>query len=303
MTRLPILESTAKQLYGTASTCAHPACDEPLLRWVDGLDTPILNSRIAHICAASALGPRYDEAMTDEDRRVFDNLVLLCLPHAEEVDLTALAERYPVETLHQWKVVQLQSAPPKPPNLPEGLLERAVVLSMGDVLMDFREATIPSAASPPQHPVRVAPEVEPSGRVPGEETEAPAAATTSSPSPARRSWARFQSRLAHAGRGGWMAYPAKPEGIHALAPSSHPAAAAKRTRFSLRLSRRSSRPLSLQPCLPTTSRSTTVSATSVVPGGLHTTSQNFPVPSAPRFASGLTCPGPTPSLGQKFPSK
>lgn len=142
MTRLPILESTVKQLYGTASSCARPACDEPLLRWVDGLDTPVLNSRIAHICAASALGPRYDKAMTDEDRRAFDNLVLLCLPHAEEVDLTALADRYPVETLYQWKVIQLQAAPPKPPNLPEGLLERAVVLSMGDVVMDFREARI-----------------------------------------------------------------------------------------------------------------------------------------------------------------
>jgi hypothetical protein len=52
VTRLPILESTVKQLYGTASTCAHPACDEPLLRWFDGLDTPVLNSRIAHIRAA-----------------------------------------------------------------------------------------------------------------------------------------------------------------------------------------------------------------------------------------------------------
>ena len=142
MTRLPILESTVKQLYGAASTCAHPACDEPLLRWVDGLDTPVLNSRIAHICAASALGPRYDEAMSDEDRRAFNNLVLLCLPHAEEVDLKALVDRYPVETLHQWKFVQIQDAPAEPPNIPEVLLERAVVLSMGDVLMDFREATI-----------------------------------------------------------------------------------------------------------------------------------------------------------------
>lgn len=142
VTRLPILESTIKQLYGAASTCAYPACDEPLLRWVDGIDTPVLNSRIAHIRAASALGPRYDGAMTDEDRRAFDNLVLLCLPHAEEVDLKALAGRYPAETLHQWKLVQLQAAPSKPPNIPEWLLERAVVLSMGDVLMDFREATI-----------------------------------------------------------------------------------------------------------------------------------------------------------------
>jgi hypothetical protein len=142
VTRLPILESTVKQLYGTASICAHPECDEPLLRWVGGVDAPVLNSRIAHIRAASELGPRYDEAMTDEDRRAFENLLLLCLPHAEEVDLKALADRYPPETLHQWKVVQLQAAPAEPPDLPEGLLERAVMLSMGDVLMDFREATI-----------------------------------------------------------------------------------------------------------------------------------------------------------------
>jgi hypothetical protein len=142
VTRLPIVESTVKQLYGTASTCAHPECDEPLLRWVDDLDTPVLNSRIAHIRAASTLGPRYDEAMTDEDRRAFDNLILLCLPHAEEVDLKVLADRYPAETLHQWKFVQFQAAPPEPPNIPEELLERAAVLSMGDVLMDFREATI-----------------------------------------------------------------------------------------------------------------------------------------------------------------
>jgi hypothetical protein len=152
VTRLPVLESTVKQLYGTASTCAHPECDEPLLRWVEDLDMPVLNSRIAHIRAASALGPRYDEAMTDEDRRAFDNLILLCLPHAEEVDLRALADRYPVETLHQWKSVQLRAAPPESPNLPEGLLERAVVLSMGDVLMDFREATIDLGGKPATAP-------------------------------------------------------------------------------------------------------------------------------------------------------
>jgi hypothetical protein len=142
VTRLPILESTVKQLYGTAITCGHPDCSEPLLRWVDDLEIPVLNSRIAHIGAASLGCPRYDESMTDEERRAFDNLILLCLPHAEEVDLKALAERYPTETLHQWKGVQLQAAPPEPPNIPEGVLERAVVLSMGDVLMDFREAAI-----------------------------------------------------------------------------------------------------------------------------------------------------------------
>jgi hypothetical protein len=107
--------------------------------------------------------------------------------------------------------------------------------------------------------------------------------------------------VGHGGRAGWLAYPAKPEGTHALEPSSHPAVAAKRIRLSQRVSRRSSRPLSLQPCLPIISRSTTDSATSVVLVGVHTTSQIFPPPSAVRFASGSTCLGPMPSLGHKFP--
>lgn len=303
MTRLPILESTVRQLYGTASTCAHPECDEPLLRWVQDLDIPVLNSRIAHIPAASALGPRYHEAMTDEDRRAFDNLILLCLPHAEEVDLKALADRYPVEALHQSKSVQLQAAPLEPPSLPEGLLERAVVLSMGDVLMDFREATIDLGGKP-----ATAPDASSSG---GGAIGLGARAGDRGPGGDHYEFTvtgaqvlgEIPIEINHAGRAGVGAYPAKPQGIYALAPSSHPAAAARRARLSPRLSQRSSRPLSLQPCSPTTSRSTTVSATSVVPGGLHTTSQDFPAPSAVRSASGSTCLGPTPSLGQKFPSK
>jgi hypothetical protein len=150
--RLPILESTIKQLYGTATICAYPDCPEPLLRWINGVETPVLNSRIAHIAAASERGPRYNANMTDEDRRAFENLLLLCLPHAEEIDLQALADRYPPEALHRWKATQLQAAPAEPPIIPEGLLERAVLLSMGDVLMDFREANIDLGGKPAQAP-------------------------------------------------------------------------------------------------------------------------------------------------------
>jgi hypothetical protein len=60
VTRLPVLESTIKQLYGTATICAYPVCPEPLLRWINGVETPVLNSRIAHIAAASERGPRCD---------------------------------------------------------------------------------------------------------------------------------------------------------------------------------------------------------------------------------------------------
>jgi hypothetical protein len=75
--------------------------------------------------------------MDDEDRRAFDNLILLCLPHAEEIDLERLVGLYPVETLRQWKSVQLRTAPSDPVDIPEDVLKRAVVMSM-----DFRGATI-----------------------------------------------------------------------------------------------------------------------------------------------------------------
>ena len=63
-----------------------------------------------------------------------------------------LADRYPAETLHQWKSVQLQAAPPNPPDIPETLLDRAVLLSMGDLLMDFRDATIDLGSKPARAP-------------------------------------------------------------------------------------------------------------------------------------------------------
>jgi hypothetical protein len=157
--------------------------------------------------------------MTDEDRRAFDNLNLLCLPHAEEVDLSALADRYPAETLHHWKSVQLQAPPSRPPDISERLLERATVLSMGDVLMDFREATIDLGGRPAGRPAQVVPAVERSGLALGEETEVPVATGTSSPSPAQRFWERCQSRLVGPVVAGLTAYPAKRQGTHALAPS------------------------------------------------------------------------------------
>ncbi|WP_405056823.1 hypothetical protein OG474_29285 [Kribbella sp. NBC_01505] len=75
--------------------------------------------------------------MDDEQRRAFDNLILLCLPHAEEIDLPRLVDRYPVHVLEGWKSVQLRDAPTEPVNISEDMVERAVVLSM-----DFRGAVI-----------------------------------------------------------------------------------------------------------------------------------------------------------------
>jgi hypothetical protein len=86
--------------------------------------------------------------MTDEQRRGFDNLLLLCLPHAEEIDLPALAERYPWETLVDWKTAQVASPPAGGAAIPDNLVPRAEMISVGDVLLDFRDAVIDLGGKP-----------------------------------------------------------------------------------------------------------------------------------------------------------
>ena len=48
-------------------------------------DEPYINYQIAHIRDAMP-GNRYDPAMTNDERRAFQNLILLCKPHHELVD-------------------------------------------------------------------------------------------------------------------------------------------------------------------------------------------------------------------------
>lgn len=97
--------ATVKRLFGTANHCGFPNCDEPLYRPPsDGGSEPVLNCRIAHICAASEAGPRWNPHMGEESNRAFDNLLLLCLPHAEEIDVRP--DDYPVEILAGWKLAQ-----------------------------------------------------------------------------------------------------------------------------------------------------------------------------------------------------
>jgi len=56
--------------------CYCPGCPEPVLREVDGKIH--FTVQIAHICAASRGGPRFDDTMTDNQRRDLPNLLLLC---------------------------------------------------------------------------------------------------------------------------------------------------------------------------------------------------------------------------------
>lgn len=64
--------------------CYYPGCDRAVIEFVDG--HPMMAVEISHIHAASPGGPYYDTSMSDEDRRHFDNLILLCKPHHTLVD-------------------------------------------------------------------------------------------------------------------------------------------------------------------------------------------------------------------------
>lgn len=90
-------QGTERALYAfSATTCYFPGCQTRVIVLVDG--EPVSNVEIAHIRGAVPGSPRYDPAMTDDERRSFANLILLCTPHHKVVDRLH-PEDYPVEVL------------------------------------------------------------------------------------------------------------------------------------------------------------------------------------------------------------
>ena len=88
--------NTVKRLYGlSGNVCANPNCRKTLITENNQI------GEIAHICAASPDGPRYDPNMTDDERRSINNLLLLCETCNKLVDRNA--KDYPVSVLKQWK--------------------------------------------------------------------------------------------------------------------------------------------------------------------------------------------------------
>lgn len=80
--------------------CYWPDCGVPTIRMINA--RPRLNLEIAHIRAFDEGGKRYDPNLTVQDRNNFDNLILLCNPHHEEIDGSD-SDQYPVQVLEEWK--------------------------------------------------------------------------------------------------------------------------------------------------------------------------------------------------------
>lgn len=99
MTRLSPTTSTIKKLFAyTGNQCAMPNCTELL---VDSSGTML--GKIAHICAAEPGGPRYETAMTDEDRRAEANLFIICGKHHDIIDDRKNESSWPAELLRKHK--------------------------------------------------------------------------------------------------------------------------------------------------------------------------------------------------------
>lgn len=81
--------------------CAHPHCGKPT-SGADESGTGAINIGVAaHITAASAGGPRYDAALTNEQRKDAANGIWLCQDHAHAID--ADDDGFSADTLRTWK--------------------------------------------------------------------------------------------------------------------------------------------------------------------------------------------------------
>ena len=93
-----VKDTTKFRLFAVSGNrCAFPGCPAPI---VDERTGAIVY-QIAHIKAESKGGARYDATQTDDERRSFENLMLMCPNHHALID--KLLERYPVEDLMTMK--------------------------------------------------------------------------------------------------------------------------------------------------------------------------------------------------------
>lgn len=96
MARLPPKDSTIKKLFSlSGNACAFPGCTQRLVT-----DEEALVGEICHIEAAESGGERYNPNQTDEERRSFTSLILLCANHHKITNNVTL---YPVDVMREMK--------------------------------------------------------------------------------------------------------------------------------------------------------------------------------------------------------
>lgn len=115
--RLSPTVETARELYlKSGNECAFPGCAERILS-----SEGVLVGELAHIRAAAAGGPRFDERMSNEDRRAANNLMLLCANHHKVIDRDA--DAWPVQALTTMKARHESKFATAPEKIRESILD------------------------------------------------------------------------------------------------------------------------------------------------------------------------------------
>ena len=83
----------------SGNQCSAPDCVNALV----AKDKVSIVSKICHIEAASEEGPRFNPNMSDNDRRSYDNLILLCDECHTIIDNKSNESKYPKTLLIDWK--------------------------------------------------------------------------------------------------------------------------------------------------------------------------------------------------------
>jgi hypothetical protein len=89
-----------KKLFAlSGNECSCPSCTNKIV----ARDDKSIVGKICHIEAASSDGPRYNSKQTNDERRSYDNLILLCDECHTIIDNKKNERVYSVELLKEWK--------------------------------------------------------------------------------------------------------------------------------------------------------------------------------------------------------
>lgn len=117
--RKPPLESTIKHLFALSNNrCAFPNCTQPLVD-SDGN----LVAEMCHIEAAEPGGERYNVGQSDEERRSFENLILLCPNHHV---ITNDVVKYTVQELRNMKHAHEKNCAAIKYDVPDAVLRKII---------------------------------------------------------------------------------------------------------------------------------------------------------------------------------
>ena len=98
------LDRDLKLLWGLAAArCSNPSCRKPLIKEATEDDPHAVLGKIAHIIDFSPTldSPRSDPSLTIPELNAYENLILLCGDHHDEIDKQK--RTFPRETLLAWK--------------------------------------------------------------------------------------------------------------------------------------------------------------------------------------------------------